>query len=427
MSEAAAVPASPSNFSAVVRGNLAAAPAPSAPAQPPASQSQPSQVTSIPAPTQNDALPPQEPANDNAQPPPEQQLGQEQAPPEDPWMRQLHGVPVRELVDALERGELPEPVLNAIKGIAKVNGKELPVSLREALNGYMRLTDHTQKTQELAKHFDELDNSRGQLRALFDGWDSKPEVFAQGMERMGLMPQVRSVVTREWGTAEQPNVEGYMGSMRRLGHWNTFQAAAKAYASWYSQRLNAFNPAGTQEGHARAVQMIKELESEQAANWKARVEAEGVTESARREQWKRERDQMLAQRRQQPQQNEHAQIAQQIGQLRSQQLLQLGILNANSTQAYVEAVHQRFESAMGQLVGIARRSGAQESLESLVSKAAQIVAEHIAEAPRTPAQQPPAQGLPVRPAGAPTTNGAGVHGQMSPRQLEQFIRGGGRR
>jgi hypothetical protein len=437
MSEGNAAPAAtPSGFQSLIRSNLAAA-APSQPGVvasngPPAtSAQQPPAMTTLPAPTQNDAtldLPPQQPANDNAQ---QAQDGTEQA--EDPWTRQLHGVPVRELVEALERGELPEAVLTAIKGIAKVGGKELPVSLREALNGYMRLTDHTQKTQELARFADELDQSKAQMRGLFEGWE-KPEVYAQAMERMGMIPQARAMVTREWGTAEQPNVQGYMESMRRLGHWDTFRKAAEAYAGWYDSRLQAFNPARTQEGHQRAAQMIAELEREQGEHWKARLQAETVTEQAKREQWKREREQMLAQRRQQNPQQQHAQLAQHVHGLRNQELLGLGIINQQSTAQYVEAVNQRFEAAMGQLVQIASRDAARnpqaprEPIESLVQKAAQIVAEHIGEAPKPPQQQaaPQQQGLPPRPGGAPTTSGAGAQKPMSPREFEARLRSGGR-
>jgi hypothetical protein len=177
-----------------------------------------------------------------------------------------------------------------------------------------------------------------------------------------------------------------------------------------------------------------DIQRQRAAMIQQRLQNEQQQAQFQQQQWRAQREQQLAQRQQQNPQAQHQQLTQHIGSMRNAEFLRAGILSPQSSPAYVEAVNQRFDAAMGQLVAIASRDRARnpqaepEPLESLVAKAVQIVGEHVGEAPRTqqPVQQaaPQQHGLSPRPAGAPTTTGAGTQGPMSPRQMEQFIRGG---
>ena len=420
-SAAASPPPTASNFMAHVQGNLARAastPAATPPATP-AAPAQPPPLAAVPAPTQAPVpgetpepvqLEQQPAANDNA----------------DPWAEQIHGVTARDLIEAARRGELPESVLTAVKVAVKVNGKEMQVPLREAANGYMRISDHTQKTMELADREKKHDEQIGKVRTMFEGWD-KPEsgAFAKFLTDKGMLPQVNALVTQKWGAPDKPDVNGFMESLRRLGHFETFRQAANAYAAWHTQRVQAFNPSGDPKLNERAYQMVSEYEREQDAMWKSRLESEATTEQLKREQWKRDQQQLLAARQQQPQQ--HQQMAQQIDKMRGELFARLGI--PMKTPVQQETALKYFHQNMGALVNMEKRYRTGKTLETMVQEAAQATHEQLGDAAQQPAQsqqaaQPAA--LPARPAGAPATNGTAGTGRRSPAEFEEWLRGGKR-
>ncbi len=433
----AAIPATPGNFGDRIAANVAAAPAPApaapaaAPPAPPAARmphpgaTAPATAATQPADPMA-AILPTTPANDNAQltPDPALELITGQAPAEpaeaapDPWAEEIHGVTARDFVESLKRGELPSQALEHLQIPVKPNGQEMMVSAREAANGYMRLSDYTRDKMAVADRERAIEADKAKLAKLFAGWD-KPEGFEQGAQAMGLVPQVRAMITKNWaGSDGKPNVNAFMDDMRRLGHYGTFRAAVKAYADAYAQRMDMLNPEGKAELAERAHQMFERDEEGQAALWAERLKAESETDRLRQEAWKRDRANMLAQRQQQQQQPDNTQQRlQHIHDWKTQAFTLAGIPAGKAADDY-------FQDAFIQQAEIAQRNREQVNDSILVRRAIQQMVEQIDDQRRragapplkpqqraavaaavaaAPAQPPTAPALPARAAAAPTT------------------------
>jgi len=431
MSETAAAPniaPTVSNFAAGVQANVARAATPTqTPAQQPAAgNGAPQQNGIAPQLTAELAAKLEQPAEVQ----PEQQVQDPNAAPPDPWAEQIHGITARDLIDAAKRGELPESVLTNIKIGVKVNGKEMQVSLREAANSYMRISDYTQETQRLATANQQLESVKGKLRSVFDGID-KPEGFEKFVQNNGMVGQARAMLTKNWGTPDKPNVQGYLEDMWRNGHFGTFRAAAQAYAEDYARHLAAFPiPQGTPPERAQQIrQYAEELwqrrEADQAATWKTRLEAETLAEQARRDAAKREREQLLAQR-QAPQANLQ-EVKRQVNALRDQNFQRLGVPTNNPK--LLDLAQKYFDDAMPILTRIAARNGYDKSIEDIAAEAAQSAFEQLQSQQAIPAgatQQPAPQqqALPPRPAGAPTTSAVAPRKGGSVTEFEEYLRSG---
>lgn len=429
MTEGAAAPApaapaapalspTPQNFRASIAAKVAAAPPP-APAPAPAALA----ATAAPAAElggteqafnklllnngQNN-----EPANQNAEPQTaEQQLQTEQPSAGDPWAEVLHesGVSVKDAIDALKRGEMPEALLDHLKTTVNPNGNPIQVSLREAGKGYMRISDYTRQKQELVALQGDTENRIGKVRELFNGWQT-PDGLEQGLERMALMPTVRQIVTKNWGTAEKPNVQGFVDDMRRLGMWQVFQHAVGHEASRWEQRAQRYgwnrqDPAAM----ARAEQMISEDERSQEELWKARLEAETERNNAKKTTWEVQQQQLLAQRQQQP--DPQAQQAE-LRQIHDLKTSAFGVLGIPAHPIADQYFAQNFIA----LANMAKQAGQQLPQTELVAQAVQATYEQLGDdreklpgaKPGVGLARPAANGnaqpqLGARPAGAPTS------------------------
>ena len=420
----AAAPATPANFEANIAARNAPAATP-APAPAAASATPPPGIThGVPAPANAPTEDPaavfnaalqaaNQPANDNAIDPSsdpalaaiqaEQQQGQA-----DPFAEEVHGLQLRAIVDAIKNGQLPNEVLEHVKVTAKVNGRELPISVREAANGYMRLSDYTQSTQRVAQEQQQVEAIKAQLRGVFEGWD-KPEGYEQAMFRMGLVPQMRATLTKNWGTPQQPNVQGFLDDMRRLGHWDTFVAAADTFGmQWGAEQK--LDPG------VRA-----ELERQRSEMWKARLAAEAEVEQNKLKAWQAERDQLLRAREQQRNPQERQQVQQKMEAMRAEAFTKHGIPNT-------PGARKTYEDNRDALIRLARQRGQGLTMEQLVADAVQATQEQLGDAlhelrsrqpaqqqSAAPQQQPAAQGaLPARPAAAPATTASPISRRGTP-------------
>lgn len=422
MSETAPA-ASPANFASIMSANRAAAPAPAAPAPAPAAPAaQPASVATLPT---------SQPANTNAQPAaptapepvtaqPAQQAANDQS--ADPWERAIHGSTVRELVAAIEAGEMPASALEHVKVPVRVNGKDLTVSLREAANGYMRISDHTQKSSEVARERDAIEGVKDKLRAFYEPFNT-PDGFEKLVTDMGYAQHARQMLTKGWGTAEKPNVQAFMEDMRRNGAYPIFRAAVDAYANQYDAHMRAFpmpqDQARALQVRQYAEQAWRQREAEQDAMWQARIAAEQEAETVKRERAKADRDQLLAKRQQQPQ--DLNALRQKVNTLRDGEFQKLGL--AGGTLKQREAIQGYFEDNMAALVRMAKRAGQSEPIESIVAQAAQAAFEQFQDQQGQAAAPTAAPaGLPVRPGAAPAAGAPVQPKGGSASDLEALIR-----
>lgn len=411
----------PNNFEAIVRARTAAAatplPQPGQLGTPAAPAPANSNATSETAAAFNarieqqlgaEAPKPSEPANDNAQTL-EQQLAIESGakPATDPLAELVHGLPAKDVLDAIKAGKLPEALATQLKGIARVNGQELEISAREAFNGYQRLTDYTRGTMEVAQMVEKLNAEKAGLLQFFTGWDTSDGI-GQSLENMGLVPVARAALTKSWGTPEKPDPNGFMEDIRRHGHWNTFQQAATQYAEWWGQRYARYggNP-NDPARDAAAKRMIAEDESQQQQMWGARVQAETLAQQAQRQRWKEENQSKLAQQQTQQgqQQNSQQQFLQNVHALKTSAFGAVGLKASPEND-------QKFVENFMRVTQTAQFYGHQKSNEELVADAVRATLEEIAPlptaAPATVAPSAPAPRLSTQPQGAPLTTASGV-------------------
>lgn len=405
----AAPPASPGNFDAVVQANVARSQQSSAPAQ-----QTPATVTRLPHPQTAQPVPAaleQPPANDNAQP--VEPLPELQLPDGDPLAEQIHGMQLRAIVDAIKNGELPAELLEHVRVPVKLGGEDGFVSAQEAGRGYMRISDYTRGTQQIAKDVGQIERIKGQLRSVLEGFD-KPEGFEQRMDEWGLRSLANGMVTKNWMTAapdgsRQPNVAAFREDMRRLGMHDVFRAAAIAYATEHSQRMNHFmgpNQYTDQQqydaAYQRAKQLVLGMEGNEDGLWTQRLAAEAEAEKLKRANWKTEQERLLAARQQQPQ--DTTQLQREVNQLAAESLQKLGY-RIDQPHAF-----EYFDSHLTALVVAARRLGLQKTTAEFVADAVQATAEDLAKERAIRGGQRPggaaglAQGaLPAQPTAAPTT------------------------
>lgn len=452
---AAPAAATPGNFIASVAARAASAPAaPTAPAphspagavgpqsggaQPPAGTAQSGNpVAGRGAPDMspdeqafNAAIQGQEPANDNAEtiePHDEQTIdpatGLPQAPP-DPWQEPVHGVPAQAVIEALKAGELPAELLDHVRVKVNPNGNEMVLPLADVARGYMMSSDYTHGKRQLAEARRDVEGTKGKLRELFANMD-KPEGFATAMERMGYTDSARSLVTQGWGTAEQPNVDGFIDGMRRLGHYDTFTAAARKYAADYTARLMQF---GGQQNRQAAEQLVSEWENQERAMWRARLDAERAAEQIKRDKWKADRDALLQQRQEAPDPQAQTRVLKHIDTARETEFARYGVPNTDLAKGL-------FVQEWKQIDARIRRDGRRPVIAEIAREAALATWQRMAASGQLQAGAAPAPAndngqpahaqqmptaLPTRPAAAPVTTAPRIPQGGSPDRFAERL------
>lgn len=227
-----------------------------------------------------------------------QQPGQQQAQP-GALERLYHGVSGADILAAIERGELPEQLFAAVGGTFRLDDQDVRGTLQEWKEGGMRHARFTRGMMENARVRNELNDLKQRVTGLFNDWD-KPEGFAAGVEQHGLVDNVHAYVTRDWGSEQQPNVQGFIESMHRLGGYATFQRAAQAYMQQYQQLFETFgggvgdpNDPAVQQRDQRAHQMTEQYIADHRQTAKERAEAAREKLAAKSMRSKLERDALL--------------------------------------------------------------------------------------------------------------------------------------
>lgn len=341
---------------------------------------------------------------------------------EDLWAEQVHGMTAREIVDAIKKGVVPEALRVALRDTTPDG---LQITLDELRHGYMRMTDSTKKWQEAAALNQQGNKMLMDTIGLFDTWQD-PQKFADGVARVGLAPVLRQVITKDWGTEQQPNVAGYLDSMRRLDHFGTFRAAAIAYAERHNQLMHQFNPAGDAALAPRAEAMIEDLERREQSLWSERIKMERTAEGNAKVQHDARKKAYLARMEQERQSSpEVSRLSQHMEAHRDRAFQQFGL---DATPLAM----QHFDHNLSVIIQMASSNGARESVEELVAHAAQATAEEVGahrqeHAPvvqQVPAPAQPAPGLSARPGGAPSNGAARTRGGTVADFRKQVLGGG---
>jgi len=154
----------------------------------------------------------QKPAND--------QLGQtkelgeaQEATPEPlsddaPWHERyaqgIHGVPAKDLLEALEQGRVPDALMSKLRLAIGDDGFE--GSLDELKSGAMMRRTFTQKSQELAEQRRAFEAEQGELVTYLSNWKSDPQQLLYGMRRLGMpIQEVAQMLINEAVTADKLN------------------------------------------------------------------------------------------------------------------------------------------------------------------------------------------------------------------------------
>lgn len=441
------------NFGAIVAQNTANAPAPApaaaqTPLPPPVGARDPATGLSETAAAFNAQLEQGAPAPAADQQPAQttdEQLAAELAGTDKPaasdeWTAEVvPGVSAKDAIEAMKRGELPEALLTQLKGVARINGRELPISFREALNGYMRQSDYTRGTTEIADQVEKLNTQKQALLQLFNGWNQEDGTpLGQSLEKMGLLNQARAAVTRNWGTPDKPSIEGFMDDMRRMGRWDLFKQAAVAHSGWFDARYRRYGGTYGQNPQAdeAARRAVAEDEQQHQQLWGARIQAETAAQQAQRQAFEHQNQQTLA--TQQTQDTSQQQGQQQfLIHVHSLKTSAFGVVKLQATPVADRYFVENLQAGMR----LAQLQGTQKPIEQLVSEAVQSTLEQLGDdrhsqggngasqgAPQqqqqsgasvSPVARPPS--LSARPQGAPITQASSVPRGGTPADFDRRL------
>jgi hypothetical protein len=98
----------------------------------------------------------------------------------------FHGKSGREILAAIAKGELPAELLTALKGLAKVNGQDFPVTFQEALAGYQRSVDYTNSKKEIRQLEARANETLEGVHGMIDGWEDGGSIL-RDFEKLGKM------------------------------------------------------------------------------------------------------------------------------------------------------------------------------------------------------------------------------------------------
>lgn len=125
-----------------------------------------------------------------------------------PWYQRyeqgIHGVPAKELLEALERGTVPDALMGKLRLAMGEDGYE--GSLEELRSGAMMRRTFTQKSQELAEQRRSFEAEQGELVNYLSNWKQDPQQLLYGMRRLGMpIQEVAQMLLQEAVTADKLN------------------------------------------------------------------------------------------------------------------------------------------------------------------------------------------------------------------------------
>lgn len=119
---------------------------------------------------------------------------------------------VQKYQEIMDAGDLHESLYDKL-GMAKINGIDVPISVKEAFKGYQRRSDHSRAMNELQSQEIQLNSERQKIATMWGAFKDKPELAVEVFqERFGdswidQMVQVR-----------QRAIEEYENSILDAGH-----------------------------------------------------------------------------------------------------------------------------------------------------------------------------------------------------------------
>lgn len=107
-----------------------------------------------------------------------------------PWHERysegVHGVQAQEILEALERGEVPQALYDKLKFQLRDGDNEWEADLATLQNGAMMQSSYTRKTQELAEERRAFFSERDELADYLRNWKTDPQQLLYGLERLGM-------------------------------------------------------------------------------------------------------------------------------------------------------------------------------------------------------------------------------------------------
>src|ERR1700748_1337120 len=107
-----------------------------------------------------------------------------------PWHERyaegVHGVQAQEILEALERGEIPQALYDKLRFQLRDGDNEMEVDLHTLQNGAMMQSAFTRKTQELAAEKKAFFAERDEFADYLRGWQKDPQQLLDGLERLGM-------------------------------------------------------------------------------------------------------------------------------------------------------------------------------------------------------------------------------------------------
>lgn len=166
-----------------------------------------------------------------------------------------------------ERPDLPEELYDK-KGIAKIDGQERQITVREAFEGYQRRAITTQRQQEAAAAKQYYDQMIAGQRQMFQRWNNDQSLEAD-LEDQNLGPQLDAIVKRRFrefaqeqaalDAIQDPNHRAWMAQQLHEKRLAKQQARAQERAAQMAQQRAQQND-GQQQHQALVYRTQKQME-----------------------------------------------------------------------------------------------------------------------------------------------------------------------
>jgi cell division septum initiation protein DivIVA len=116
----------------------------------------------------------------------------------------VHGVPAKDLLEAIEKGQIPDALMSKLRLAIGDDGFE--GSLDELRSGAMMRRPFTQNSQELAEQRRAFEADQSELVNYLSNWKQDPQQLLYGMRRLGMpIQEVAQMLLQEAMTADKLN------------------------------------------------------------------------------------------------------------------------------------------------------------------------------------------------------------------------------
>lgn len=210
---------------------------------------------------------------------------------------EIHGVKGSDLLTALKGGKLPPGVLMQLKETVSVGGEPIEVTFREALDGYMRASDHTRKNMAAAEQRAKADRLINDFNAMIETWQKDPALARAGAKRFGFMENLEKVLFEGF---DKPETLRQMLTRRGFGPalYQVADAIMQENIHLYEMGFLPDGKTPFPAGRAAAERMRQDREAREQLDRELWLKETAIQDARDRE---RARQQQRQQQRQQPQ------------------------------------------------------------------------------------------------------------------------------